>query len=116
MGLGVARLEADRLAQRGDGLVELSLLCECGTQVGMSQGGAGVQPDCVAIPDDRLVQLSLLYQCVAEGELGVRVVGIEPGCLAAFGDGLVRLFLADKARPRYRWPCELPGLSRVASR
>ena len=62
MGLGVVRLDADRLAICGDRLVELALVLERYAEIGVGLGIVRLDADRLAICGDRLVELALVLE------------------------------------------------------
>ena len=69
---GVARIQPDRVAVRGDGLIEITLPSQRVTEVGVRRGVVGLEPDRVAVCGDGLVEHALLREGDGRGcgELG----------------------------------------------
>ena len=93
MSRGVVRLDADRLAIRGDRLVELASFLQRHAKVVVSLGVVRLDADRLAIGGDRLVELALALERIADVGMGLGQVGFDADNLAIRGDRLVQLAL-----------------------
>ena len=88
VGQGEVGLEPDRLAERGDGLVELPLVLQGDAEVIVGLGEVGLEPDRLAAFGDGLVDLPLVARVTPRVLWGLARSGLSRISLATYGDGL----------------------------
>ena len=87
VGRGIILIEADGLAQGGDGPVQLALVLQGDAEMGVGRGEAGLEGNGLAAGGDGLVQPALLVEGAAEVGVGHGKVRLKDNGLAEGGDG-----------------------------
>jgi hypothetical protein len=89
--LRAARGVVAGLAEFGDCLVRLAVLCQGDAEVGVCPGRVGLDPDRRTVFGDRLLQIPLVGQRETEVGVGLGKVVLDPDRRAEFGDRLIEL-------------------------
>ena len=100
VGAGVLRIEPDRLAQIGDGAVEVAVAAECDAAIVVDARVFGIEADRLVVVGDGGFAIALVVMGVAAVAEGVGIGRIEAYRRVKIGDGvlIIPLLVIDAGR------------------